>query len=345
MLFWSRIERVLQRVVDLSYLVRTAFAVLPSIVWFLFTGNLFVLKVAMIGVYLLIVSESSRPSLLLLLIHTLVIGISIGLFCLSFGNDWFFLPLCAGYAAMTHGMALWGEGWRTISVFSFIPALYLGCELNAEPNLALSYLHLLQCFPFAVIPVMLVSLGNQCYVRRAQPLQIRELLSDFFRYKQLLPRQKVTAELKRLAIDGAAIRALAVLAAAALVKYFHLEAGEWLIWSAASVSAATASLTGAKHQDRLWGVFFGVSLGIASAGWVPISDTFYGFAVLGVSVSIATLRNYRLAFTLRCFLCVVCAAALGQDSGIGWLRLGNVVFGGLIGVIAMYLYHLLKRRL
>ena len=339
--FWARIEGALQRVFDLSYCVRTALAVLPAVAWYLYSGDLFVLKAALIGVYLLIVSESLRPSGLLLLMHAAVIGISIGLFCLSFAHAWVFVPLCAGYAAMTHGLARWGEGWRSISVFSFIPALYLGCELNAASNLPLVYLHLLRCYPFAVIPVMLVSLGNLFYERRVRSV---EVLRDYCRWRYLLPRQKVTPEFKRLAIDGAATRALAVLCAAVVVEQFHLDAGEWLIWSAASVSTGALASTGAKHRDRLWGAFVGVSLGVAIAGWVPASAALYGFAVLGVSVSIATLRNYRLAFALRCCLCVVCAAALGQGSGIGWLRLSNVVLGGLIGVGAMYMHHLLMRR-
>lgn len=336
----ARIEGAIRRLFDLPQCGRTALVTLPAIGLYLYSGDLYVLKAAMISVYLLIVTESIRPSGLLLLLHAAVIALSIGLFCLTFSKPWLFVPLCASYAAITHSVARWGEGWRAISVFSFIPALYLGCELNATPNITAAYYHVLQYYPVAVIPVMLVSFGRLYCLRDCSWL---EALREYCRVGQILPRQPVTAEIERLSIDGATIRALAVFLAAAMVEQFHLDAGEWIIWSAASVSTGAMVSTRSKHYDRLFGVLVGVSLGLSVSRWVPASDALYGLAILGISVSIATVRDYRLAFSIRCFLCVVSAAALGQSSAVGWLRLSNVVLGGIMGMAAMYLYHLITR--
>ena len=331
----ARIEGALQRVFDVPHCCRTALVVLPAIGLYLYGGDLFALKAALIGVYLLIVTEGVQPSGMLLLLHAAAIILSIGMFGLTFTKPWLFVPLCACYAAGTHRLACWGEAWRSIGLFSFIPALYLGCELHTAPDISAAYLHLLSLYPVAVIPVALVSFGRLYFSRHAA---WREALRFYCRLKNPLPCCSVTPELKRLALDGAAIRALAVFFAAALVEHFHLDAGEWVIWSAASVSTGDMASTRRKHRDRLWGVLFGVSLGLCVSKWVPASDALYGLAVLGVSISIATLRNYRVAFAVRGCLCVVSAVALGHGSGIGWLRLGDVLLGGFVGLVAMYLY-------
>lgn len=334
------IEQALEGAFDLPQLGRTVLVVAPAIGLYLHSGDVFALKAGLLAVWMLIVTERVQPSAVLLLLHAGSMAVAIGLFCATISHPWIFVPLCALCGAAAQWAHRWGKGWGSIGLYCFMPALYIGCELNATHNVSASFVQLPHWYPVAILSVAIVS-----FFRVRQPGDAMAAVRRYWRMTHLLPRQAVEHAAERVIVDSAAIRALAVFGAAALVEGFGIDNGEWLIWSSASVSTGAIASTHRKHQDRLWGALWGVPIGFAISPWISPSEVVYSLTVLAVCISLQTFRNYRFAFFVRCLLSVVAGVAIGGSSGIGQLRFFNVVLGGLTGVAATYLYHYVVLRL
>lgn len=340
----TRIRRALTHAVDLPHLCRAVLVMLPALLCYGLNGDADALKAGLVGVWMLIPTESIAPAALLLVLHAGAIGLAITLFCLALPYPWLFVPLCAASMACAQSLYRRGQAWGAMGLYCFIPALYIGCELNAAPHPFAALRHMLSWTPLIVLPVALASWARTC-PPFSPGANLSQAWRSYWRRRALLPLAPPGPEACRVANDSAATRALAVLCAAALVEGLGVRNGEWMIWSAATVALGVPATARRKHQDRLWGALCGVLLGLAVAPWLIQSKLLYSLAILTIAVSLQSFRSYRFAVLTRCLLCVVAAVSIGETIDIAGLRLINVVVGGLTGIATTTLYQWLMPRL
>ncbi|MBV6322493.1 FUSC family protein [Duganella violaceipulchra] len=310
---------------------RSALVLLPAIACFVATGDPFCLKAGFIGVLLQIVADQARPPSALVLVHGLVIAGLIKLFCLALPSPWSFALLCAGSAALAAWLGRFGGAWRSLGDFAFMSALYSCMAFDVSPaGVAAGYRHLLSWYGLALVPPM-----------------------AFAWWRGRVPQGARAARdtVDRAAMDAAITRLVSVFLGAAAVHCFHLADGEWLIWSTASVATGSVISSWRKSGDRAAGVCAGVAIG-AALSWLILlllpDATRHGgmlpaVCLLGVAVSRAACRDYRLAIFIRSMLCVVAAVFAGHGFGIGLLRIENVLSGGLIGAAVTLLYSVTRQ--
>lgn len=319
--------------IDWRNLGLTLIAMLPALVLFGQHHDSAYLSEALVTVYLMVVVNRIALSPGLLLAHAALVGASITAFIVAERHAPVFILLCAGYAALAAGVGQWGENWKTLATFTFLPALYLGCELSSAP--VEEHWHFARLYPVAVLPpcVLLVVLK---LLRISQPSQ------PWWRYFSVAARPEQGRHKDR---DAAVIRLFSVMIAATWVVVAHIEPQKWVIWSSASVVTGERDASLAKNKDRLCGVLVGVPLGIVLSLLLPHGPLLYSLSILLVGLSIDAIKNYRMAFGLRGALCVLAASSAAQGITLGITRVENVILGGLIGVAVSLLWHRWARRL
>ncbi|WP_426336075.1 FUSC family protein [Pseudoduganella sp. R-31] len=328
---------------DFMRVARVVLLMAPTLACFLSTGDSSSLKAGFLGVLLLSAAEKTQPSLFLLLLHAGAILGSVALFSLAYPYAWLFVPLCAAYGAAAGWLGRWGPAWQSLGNYGFLAALYLGCELNAGGGIMLAgYLHLLSWSGLALVPTALVLVWKLS----ASEAGAAAALRVFCRRHNMLPARASDTERARTASDAAVVRCAAVLLAAALVRYLHLPAGEWLIWSAASVVTGSMPSVRRKAGDRAVGVLWGAGAGMTLC-WVALQaapamlhtgHALPAVCTLVTAISLGCCQRYRLAFGLRSMMCVVLAATSGYGVGVAVLRSANVLVGGMIGAALTLLY-------
>lgn len=309
----------------------TVLALLPALLCFVLGNDAAYLKQAFVAVYLVIVLNRIGPSATQVLLQAALIAVSILAFILAAAHTLLFVVLCAVYAATAVGIGQWGENWKTLATYTFLPAFYLGCELASAPRAEL--IQLLLQYPIACLPPWLIALI--CCWRSPQRRRSWKL-----RFAIRAP-DGASCRKDR---NAAWIRLFAVLIAASWVRLGHIEPEKWVIWSSASVSTGERETSLKKHRDRLLGVLLGVPIGLLLSRILPYGPVLYSLCILLIGVSIDTVRNYRLAFGLRGTLCVLAASNVQQGFGLGLMRVEDVILGGMIGLVTSLLWHAMQVR-
>ena len=93
------------------------------------------------------------------------------------------------------------------------------------------------------------------------------------------------------------------------MEWGHLDHGQWVIWSAASVVTGDAGAAHLKLRDRAVGAFLGVPAGIGLGLFLPHGPIAYGMAVVASLMTLVAFRSYLLGFATRC---AAIAAALDR---------------------------------
>lgn len=297
-------------------LLRGTVALLPGLLLYIVTGQEFLLTGGLLTIALLIGVERCQRSLLLLLVHALLLGLSIAAFFAVEVSPPLFVLLCGLYGFLSLWIARLGARWTSVGSFTFIPALYLSIEGHAAGVSLADGLRLLAlALPLAVGSVLLASVA----------LPPRGWRLGWRRWPQ------ESAQRHRLGRQ-ALVRALAVLVTALAVSVWHPPFGQWVIWSSASV--ATGELTSARRKglDRAVGALVGLSAGVGLGLLLPRSAALHAVGIPLTLLTLVAFRNYRAAFASRCALIVLTAAAGGEGLGIGLDRLVLVVVGGAVGL-------------
>jgi hypothetical protein len=235
-----------------------------------------------------------------------------------------------GATALAVG-AVWltaaGAKLRFLGLFTFIPAVYIACETAEAAPAGAAFQAGLAFVPIlavALVPVLLLSAVTHHQTRNAGTRYARHI-SRVMRWAEWGSRDRTAESMVAVA--------LAVAAAAWLVKAQHLPHGQWVIWSAASIVTGNAATGRRKARDRMAGAIVGVPVGIVLDLLVPHNAVTYGLTTTASLLTIVAFRRYVLGFGLRCAGAALALMLVGQTSAVAAERAGNVILGGLIGLL------------
>ena len=224
-----------------------------------------------------------------------------------------------------------GAKLQSLGIFTFIPTLYLACEAAeaAAPHQLIQ--HGIAFLPFvmvALLPVLLLSAFDHICACGPE-------VNRLHHFRRILR----WSELGVRSFYGEAMiaAALAVAVAASAVEWWHIEHGQWVIWSAASVVTGDAASGHKKLRDRITGAIVGVPAGIGVGLLLPQDVQAYGGIACGIAtvvavLSLVALRPYVVAFGLRCGCAGFGLLLASHSTAIAAERTANVVLGGIIGI-------------
>jgi uncharacterized membrane protein YccC len=127
--------------------------------------------------------------------------------------------------------------------------------------------------------------------------------------------------------------ALAVACAAVLVEWRHVDHGQWMIWSAASVVTGNSASARQKFRSRLTGAIVGVSFGVVVGLMIRHALFMRVLVVFAAMLTLICIRPYTLAFGVRCACAAIAFVLAGKPRIFGGERLLNVAVGSAIGLL------------
>jgi len=297
------------------------------------SGNVVWLRAGIVAVSSLIAMERADLAPVGVALHGLAMAAGFMALLYSLSIPPLFVIACAAMAAGSILLTTQGARLRSTGSFTFIPALYLACELGENtPNEDL-IAHGLAFLPYAavaLIPTIVLSGLIHFLARDPTCWQTRHFAQ--------LRRQVDLGTPKPWKASMLAV-AIAVALAATLVEWLHLGNGQWVIWSAASVVTGDAGSARLKLRDRTIGVIAGVPLGLAIGQVVPHNAFAYGVISTLAIVSLVGAGRYVIEFGIRCGCCALAAIVAGQTSAIAGERILNVLMGGAIGIAFSLSFH------
>ena len=236
------------------------------------------------------------------------------------------LTALAGFLAVA--VTRYGEDFRTLGNWVFIPAVYLACEVREGVSASEALRHvgvIIVSSPIALALVCAIQIYDQQGRKRTTTISFGVPAPEW--------------RLPSLAT------AIAVLAAAALVEILDLAQGQWVMWSAASVVVGDLAASSGKLRQRAIGAFVGVPLGFLIGIIMPQSRIGYALAVLAATLTLISFSRYIVGFGLRCFFIALAASFAGGARGIAEERIANVLIGGAFGLVAVALAEIVWQRL
>ncbi len=318
---------------DMRSLLRAALVLAPLIALAAVTGQNAWLQAAIVTMSAYIAMDRSGLAPLGVILH----GVAIAIAFLALLLALIVPPLFVAGAALLAAVAILLTGkdasLRSLGNFTFIPALYLACDI-AEGVAPGEYLRLgLDFLPFlavAMVPVLVLSSID--HVRRHDPRMGRfASLGRFLRTNEFGGRLAYG--------EAMAAIALAVAAAAGVAVWLHLGHMQWIVWSAASVVTGDVASGRRKLQDRATGAIVGVPVGIALGLILPHDVFSFALVTVVAMLSLVAIRRYVLAFGLRCACAALVLMLAGQSTLIAAERAGNVLLGCLIGIVFVVAMH------
>ncbi len=315
--------------INLRSLKRAAWMLAPLLSLTLLTGDVNWLKASVVTISLFIVYERVELAPLGVVFHALALLLAFLVLLFAMCQPAIFVLVCALAAAATMGVSAYGGKLRSLGNFTFIPALYLACETaegNTPVQFAQSALLLLPYLAAVVVPVLVISLAEHVQVGRRWCH-----LSKLRRSGDLGPR----------VVCGEALLAvsLAVAVAATIVEWGRLDYGQWVIWSAVSVVTGDMATARKKLYQRGVGALIGVPVGVLLGYAIPHSVLIYELLTVAAMLTLVSFSHYVLGFGTRC-ACIACALmVIGQTPEIAAERALNVLLGGSIGLLFVFLLH------
>jgi uncharacterized membrane protein YqhA len=309
--------------------VRAMFGLVPLFILELVSGKPEWLVATIVPVAMLVALDRSRLAPPGVFAHAMAICAGVVVLLISLAHPFIFIfatvLLAMGSVLVTAG----GSILNSLGNFTFISSLYLACEFaeGISPQALTS--RAIEVVPFlliAALPIMIVACVEQLPSRKAA----QSARSQWLKWTRLSPDDERSPYVERMLAV-----ACAVAFAAVLVEWRHIDHGQWMIWSAASV--VTGSATGArqKYRSRIKGAIIGVSLGTLIGLMVPHDSHMRELVVFAALLTLVCIRPYTLAFGLRC----ACAASAFVLAGQSWLkggeRLVNVAVGSTIGLLCV----------
>lgn len=227
-------------------------------------------------------------------------------------HPWPFALLTTLLAMLCSGASIFGEGWRTLGSWVFIPALYIAYGPGMPDPLSPALLILPLAGPFLLI--------STC-----KPIDTKQVA-----------RPMADVLYPCVGLGGA------VLICSLWVGYHHPPHGQWIIWSAMSVSMMETGEIYRKLKARILGAMAGGGVGLALVSLHPA----HYVATLGSILIPLTLamRPYGLAFASRCLLIALSIEAFRGSEAVVMARVLEVAAGGILGATCTHLGLYLHRR-
>ena len=321
--------------VNWNSLLWALISLVPVAIGYSETRDVMFWNIGLMTISLGIGADRLNLSILAITLHFLLILSCFSLLFFAFLNPYLFILLCAALGYATIYFTRYGSKIRTLANYTFIPTIYLTCELHeriVSGSMLPTYLAFLSLAPIGLLSVILVYGIPQLRGRRKLIQQARTE-----RVIKRVLQGAALGEPEKMWAPAAAAIFLGVMIAAALVVFLHISRGEWVIWSVASV--ITIEFAGAKQKfnERLIGALIGVPLGFLAAQYAPKTELVYAAAAIGIMLTLVAFKRYRLAFGSRCFLVAFAAFIASATPAIAVERIANVLLGGVIGVAALYL--------
>lgn len=230
-----------------------------------------------------------------------------------------FVLLCMLFAVGITWLGYRSPALRSVAIFTFIPALYLACELSGT---ATSLLSLLGYLLLGGAPVLLL-----LALRASFPLVAPEPVAS----ASAPPCYRSPQIILHLLAAG-----VSVALAALLVELIHFPHGQWLIWSAASVAVGEWSAYRHKFSQRVTGALLGVPIGIALGMFMPPSPLLFHGLALAILLSLVAFPRYLLAFAVRSGLTALTLTLSSGTMGMATERIVDVLLGGVMALIVMW---------
>ncbi|CAI0811351.1 TIGR01666 family membrane protein [Serratia entomophila] len=315
--------------INLRPLKRAAWTLAPLLALTLLTGDINWLKASVVTISLFIVYERVGLAPLGVACHALVLLLAFLALLLAMRQPAIFVLVCTLAAAAAVGVSAYGGKLRSLGNFTFIPALYLACETAegvAPAQVAQRVLPLLPYLAAAVLPVLTISLVEHVLAGR--------------RWHHVFKLHR-NGDLGARVACGEALFAvgLAVALAAAIVEWGQLGYGQWVIWSAVSVVTGDTTTARKKLYQRGAGAMVGVPVGVSLGYIMPHSVLMYEFLTVAAMLTLVSFSHYALGFGARCACIASALMVIGQTPEIAAERALNVLLGGGIGLLFVFLLH------
>lgn len=316
--------------INLRSLQRAAWLLMPLLALTLLTGDIHWLKASVVTISLFIVYEKVGLAPLGVACHALVLLLAFLALLFAMRQQFIFVLACSLAAAAVVGSSAYGGKLRSLGNFTFIPALYLAYETAdgiTPTQFAQHGLPLLTYLAVAVLPVLAISLIEFELAGRRWPhvFKLRHHNNDLG---------------ARGACDEALFAvALAVALAATIVKWNHISYGQWVIWSAVSVVTGDTTTACKKLYQRGVGALAGVPIGVLLGYSMPHSALVYEFLTVATLLTLVSFSHYTLGFGMRCACIAATLMVIGKTPEIAAARVLNVLLGGGIGLLFVFLLH------
>ncbi|AUT66669.1 FUSC family protein [Paraburkholderia terrae] len=324
--------------IDGTALVRVLAALFPLGVLALVSGKPEWLEVSLVTVSTAIAVDRSRLAPLAVIAHGIAIGAGFMVLMASLASPPLFVGATALLAMGSILVIARGSELRSLGSFTFIPVLYLACE-SAEGVRQAALIHRgFETLPFiwtAFLPVLLIASIDHYRQHRPEVSWV----SHFTKWST---RADIGDRVPY--VEAMIAVTLAVGVAAALVEWRHIEHGQWMIWSAASVVTGSAASARLKFRHRITGATVGVPAGILAGLLVPHDAFSRDLIVLAALLTLVCIRPYVLAFGTRCGCAAMAFVVAGQPWTFASERLINVVLGSAIGLLFTLAVHVIARR-
>lgn len=323
----TSLRDLLSREIKSAELLRALIVIGPMVVAYFISRETALLNLGLVAVSLLIPALRLHLPPKVIAWHYLAILVTFAALFLTAPIKPLFVALTALAGFLAVAGTRYGEHFRTLGNWVFIPAVYLACEVREGMSASEALRHagvIIVSSPIALALVCAIRIYDQ---RRRGPAatSFGPPAAEWFL--------------------AAAATAMAVFAAAALVEILDLAQGQWVMWSAASVVVGDLPASTGKLKQRTIGAFMGVPLGFLAGLALPQSRVGYAIAVLAATLTLISFSRYIVGFGLRCFFIALAASFAGGASGIAEERIVNVLIGGTFGLIAVALTEIVWLRL
>jgi hypothetical protein len=329
-------SRIATRVIEefrWTLLAQAGLVAVPCIALAVLLQENVLLRVGLLAIVLLIPSARLQLHAIAILCVFGFVLMGIALIFAIFPNPTMFVLVSAVLGGSMMLCTYYGADLRSLGVYCFIPALYLGCELRQEHAEVADILRLGAWVGLAPVLVIVARLifqrDEQWQGRQAKGYQATS------RFRWLSDKITNYGTPNARWSGDALTMACAVATSATIMRWGAFLHPEWGIWSAASVVTSEAAATYAKLRSRGAGALAGVTLGVIAAPWTPRGDAVALLATIGIMVSLVGMKTYTVSFGARCFLITVGAAATGAAYRTGISRVENVLIGAAIGAVAV----------
>ena len=323
----ANLRELLSREIKTAELLRALIVVGPMVAAYFIARETALLNLGLVAVSLLIPALRLQLPPKVIGWHCLAILVTFAALFLAAPIKPLFVVLTALTGFLAVAVTRYGEDFRTLGNWVFIPAVYLASEVREGVSASEGLRNAGVIIASSPIALALVC-GIQIYDQQRRgnaAISFGAPAAAWF-----LP---------------ALATAMAVFAAAALVEILDLAQGQWVMWSAASVVVGDLSASTGKLKQRAIGAFVGVPLGFLAGLALPPSRVGYAIAVLAATLTLISFSRYILGFGLRCFFIALAASFAGGASGIAEERIVNVLIGGTFGLIAVALTEIVWLRI
>ncbi|SFN68133.1 Fusaric acid resistance protein-like [Bradyrhizobium sp. Rc3b] len=323
----TNLRDLLSREIKTAELLRALIVAGPMVAAYFIARETALLNLGLVAVSLLIPALRQHFPPKVIVWHYLAILVTFAALFLAAPIKPLFAVLTALAGFLAVAGTRYGEHFRTLGNWVFIPAVYLACEVREGVSTAEALRH-----AGVIVASSPIALALVCAIRIYDQRRQGDAATSFGppAAEWFLP---------------ALATAMAVFAAAALVEILNLAQGQWVMWSAASVVVGDLSTSTDKLKQRTIGAFVGVPLGFLAGIVLPQSRVGYALAVLAATLTLISFSRYILGFGLRCFFIALAASFAGGASGIAEERIVNVLIGGSFGLIAVALTEIVWLRI